>query len=58
MLCLVATLSTQDNVNLVEQLKYDFKRKINWNKYQSKILTEKIKSTFRLRNWWKLLESK
>ena len=30
------TLSTQDNVKLIDQLKSDFKRTINWNKYQSK----------------------
>ena len=32
----VVTLSTQDNVKLLDQLKSDFKRTINWNKYQSK----------------------
>ena len=31
----VVTLSTQDNAKLLEQLKSDFKRAINWNKYQS-----------------------
>ena len=36
----IATFSTQDNAKLFEQLKSDFKRKINRNKYQSKILTE------------------
>ena len=36
----IVTLSTQDNAKLFEQLKSDFKRKINRNKYQSKILTE------------------
>ena len=30
----VVTLSTQDNVKLLQQLKSDFKRTINWNKYQ------------------------
>ena len=30
----VATLSTQDNAKLLEQLKSGFKRTINWNKYQ------------------------
>ena len=30
----VVTLSTQDNINLPEQLKSGFKRTINWNKYQ------------------------
>ena len=29
------TLSTQDNVKLLQQLKSGFKRSINWNKYQS-----------------------
>ena len=31
----VITLSTQDNVKLLQQLKSDFKRTINWNKYES-----------------------
>ena len=31
----VVTLSTQDNAKLLQQLKYGFKRKINWNKYES-----------------------
>ena len=37
----VATLSTQDNAKLLEQLKSAFKRTINWNKYQSNISTER-----------------
>ena len=32
----VVTLSTQDSTKLLEQLKSDFNRTINWNKYQSK----------------------
>ena len=32
----VVTLSTQDNVKLLSQLKSDFKRTISWNKYLSK----------------------
>ena len=32
----VVTLSTQDNVKLLAQLKSGFKRVINWNKYLSK----------------------
>ena len=35
------TLSTQDNANLLEQLKFDFKRTIKWNKYRSKVLIER-----------------
>ena len=31
----VVTLSTQDNAKILQQLKSDFKRTINWNKYQS-----------------------
>ena len=31
----VATLSTQDNAKLLQQLKPGFKRTINWNKYKS-----------------------
>ena len=33
---LIVTLSTQDNTKLLPQLKSDFKRTINWNKYLSK----------------------
>ena len=32
----VVTLSTQDNAKLLQQLKSDFKRVINWNKHLSK----------------------
>ena len=46
----VVTLSTQDNVKLLEQLKSGFKRTINWNKYQTKISTETQKSIFRFLN--------
>ena len=34
---LVVTLSTQDNTKLLEQIKSGFKRRINWNKYQSQV---------------------
>ena len=37
----VVTLSSQDNANLLEQLKSGFKRTINWNKYQSKVTIQK-----------------
>ena len=33
----VATLSAQDNVKLLQQLKSGFKRIITWNKYESNI---------------------
>ena len=36
----VVALSTQDNTQLVEQLKSGFKRTINWKKYQPKVSTE------------------
>ena len=32
----VVTLSTQENTKFLQQLKSDFKRVINWNKYLSK----------------------
>ena len=32
----VVTLSTEDNVKLLQQLKSTFKRTINWNKYESR----------------------
>ena len=35
----VVTLSTQDNANLLQQLKSSFKRIINWNKYESSVKT-------------------
>ena len=37
----IVTLSTQDNAKLLRQLKPGFKRKINWNKYQPKVSTER-----------------
>ena len=37
---LVVTLSPQDNVKLLQQLKSGFKRTVNWNKYQSEVLRE------------------
>ena len=36
----VVTLSTQDNKKLLLQLKSGFKKTINWNKYQSNVLTQ------------------
>ena len=35
----VVTLSTQDNVKLLQQLKSVFKRIVNWNKYESSVKT-------------------
>ena len=35
---LLLTLSTEDNAKLLQKLKSDFKRTINWNKYQSKLI--------------------
>ena len=39
----VLALSTQDNVKLLDQLKLGFKRKIKWNKYQSKVTIQEQK---------------
>ena len=36
------TLSTQDNAKVLERLKYGFKRKIDWNKYHTKVSTERV----------------
>ena len=33
-IALLVTLLTQHNAKLLQELKYDFKRKIKWNKYQ------------------------
>ena len=38
----VGTLSTQDNAKLLEQLKSGFEKTINWNKYQTKVSTERV----------------
>ena len=35
----VVTLSTQDDVKLLQQLKSGFERTINWNKYESSVRT-------------------
>ena len=35
----VITSSAQDNAKLLEQLKSDFKRTINWNKYEPDVKT-------------------
>ena len=37
----IVTLSSKDNTKLLQQLKSGFRRTINWNKYQSKISTER-----------------
>ena len=37
----VVNLSTQDNAKLLDQLKSGLKRKINWNKYESKVSIER-----------------
>ena len=37
----VVTLSTQENVKLLDQFKSSGTRTINWDQYQSKILTER-----------------
>ena len=39
----VVTLSTRDNSELFKQLTSGFNRTINWNKYQWKISTERLK---------------
>ena len=36
----VATLPTEDNIELLERLEYSFKEMINWNKYQSKVIEQ------------------
>ena len=37
----VVTLSTEDNAKLLERLKSGFNRTINWNKFQTKVSTER-----------------
>ena len=40
-LCSSCNLSTQNDAKLLGQLKFSFKKAINWNKYQSKISAER-----------------
>ena len=35
----VVTLSTEDKAKLLQQLKFGFKRTINWSKYESNVKT-------------------
>ena len=42
---------SQDNTKLLEQLKSRFKRKINWNKNQSKVLSADTISVLRVIDW-------
>ena len=37
---LVVTLSIDDNIEFLENLKQGFKRTISWNKYRSEIITQ------------------
>ena len=37
----VVTLLTQDNAKRLEQLKFGFKKTVNWNKYQPKVSLER-----------------
>ena len=46
----IVTLSNHDNAKLLERLKSGFKRTVNWNKYQSKVSTERKKTIFRFHN--------
>ena len=39
---LFVTLPTEDNAKLLQQFKSSFNRKINWNKYQSKVTIERL----------------
>ena len=56
----VVTLSIEDNSKLFQQSKSGFKRIINWNKYQSKVLIERqnqyldflIALSFQRINFW------
>ena len=40
-MCSSSNFINQDNAKLIQQWKSGLKRTINWNKYQSKILTER-----------------
>ena len=44
----VVTLSINDNIKFLENIKHGFKRTISWNKYRSKITTQPKKQSSRL----------
>ena len=46
----VVILSTQDNAELLQQLKSQFKRIINWNNYQSKVSIQ-APNYLKIKNW-------
>ena len=54
----VVTLSSQNHVKLLQQLKSGFKRRTNSNKYQIKSNNSCAKAIFRSFNWSKFLRSK
>ena len=47
----VVTLSINDNIKFLENIKQGFKRTIYWNKYRSEITTQLKKQQFRLSDW-------
>ena len=50
----VATLSINDNIKFLANIKQGFKRKLSWNKYRSGITPQqkkKKKKKFRLSDW-------
>ena len=53
----VVTLSAQDNVKLLDKLKFGFRRTINWNLLIQNN-NKSAKSIFRLLNWSKYSRSK
>ena len=54
----VVTLSSQNHVKLLQQLKSGFKRRTNSNKYQIKSNNSCAKAIFKSFNWSKFLRSK
>ena len=54
----VVTLSSQNHVKLLQQLKSGFKRRTNSNKYQIKSNNSCAKAIFKFFNWSKFLRSK
>ena len=54
----VVTLSSQNHVKLLQQLKSGFKRRTNSNKYQIKSNNSCPKAIFKSFNWSKFLRSK
>ena len=52
----VISLSEENNIKLLEQLKWGFKRTIKWNKYRSQMTIQPQNNNLNYPNWSKIYE--